>query len=620
MKKTDFKPVVFLLILLAMSFFADDSVIGQVSEDKSLVKDPVPLPNYTFNYLYADPKNLIDYYIDESNLSYDKYNLPIFATDRLVPVNSSFLSTQLDKAILYNTVVAGSETLSNPLIQILINDDKAIEDNKQLADAIPRKDKLGWKTDERFMQFANIARLEKESRGSLSPELVSSIMAIVKEYYILPDGKNDEQEILKLSESDVTFDHLKGKVSDDYIPVANHIVSNWKNILRRTPQSTRSSLIPLPRPYIVPGGRFREIYYWDSYFTILGLNESGFKGLSKGMVENFMYLVKQFGFVPNGNRIYYLSRSQPPFLAMMADEIRPDDLTNPANRVWLEDAYRTITHEYYNNWMDPYSHYLPSLGLNRYYDAVGAKRPESWGTDNLKTLNTKEFYQQERAECESGWDFSNRFEQRTMDFIPVDLNSLLYSYEKIFEKWATILGKEDEAVKWAQVAEKRKKQMNKFLWNEKAGMFFDYDMKNQVQSSYKSLATVFPLWVEMATTDQAKAIRDEIVAEFEYPGGVVTSLDKTHEHLQWNYPNGWPPLQWVTVSGLDNYGYQADAKRIATKWMDLNTKYYQSAAKFVEKYNVVNENIDTTGSYPNQDGFGWTNGVYLQILNHILAK
>ncbi|MEW5821304.1 MAG: trehalase family glycosidase [Cyanobacteriota bacterium] len=610
------------LLLIFVILLLNSNIVATCQEDILVNKDnsTIPTPNYTYNYLYADPKNLKDDYIDEANLSYDKYNLPIYATDRLVPVNSSFLTTQLDKAILYNTVVAGSETLSNPLIQILINDDKAVEDNKHYADAIPRNDKLGWKTDERFIQFANIAKLEKEKRGELSPELVSSLKAIINEYYILPDTENDEQEVLKLSVPDVNFKKPGFNISDDYIKAANHIVANWKNLVRRTPQSTKSSLIPLPRPYIVPGGRFREIYYWDSYFTILGLNESGLKGLSRGMVENFMYLVKQFGFIPNGNRIYYLSRSQPPFLAMMAEEVRPDDLSSPSNRVWLEDAYRTITHEYYNNWMDPYSHYVPSIGLNRYYDAVGAKRPESWGTDNLKTSNTRDFYQHERAECESGWDFSNRFDQRSMDFIPVDLNSLLYKYEKLFEKWAKLLGKEEEAKKWADASENRKKQMNKYLWNEKEGMFFDYDMKNQVQSSYKSLATVYPLWVEMATQKQAEAVKNKVITEFEFNGGVVTSLDKTHKNLQWNYPNGWPPLQWLTISGLINYGYNEDAKRIAKKWVDLNTEYYKKLGKFVEKYNIVDENIDTTGSYPNQDGFGWTNGIYLKILSDILSK
>lgn len=602
-----------LLLILPLSPLSAEQLKNENENQSQIGQD------YSYNYLYADPDNLKDAYLLKNELSYDKYNLPIFATDRLVPVNTSFMTTKLDKAILYNTVIASSESLSNPLIKLLVDDDYAVQDNKQYADAIPRKDKLGWKTDERFLQFANIAKIDKEKHGKLSPELVTSIKALINEYYILPDGKKDEQEILKLSIPEVDLSKLQGKVTKDQIEAANHIIHNWKNLVRRTPQTTKSSLIPLPRPYIIPGGRFREIYYWDSYFTILGLNESGLEGLSRGMVENFMYLVKQFGFIPNGNRIYYLSRSQPPFLAMMAEEVRPKDLSVPANRVWLEDAYRTITHEYYNNWMDPYSHYVPSIGLNRYYDAIGAKRPESWGNDNIKTPNTSIFYQNERAECESGWDFSNRFNQRAIDFIPVDLNALLYQYEKILENWATLLGKTEEAEKWHKLAVKRKDLMNKYLWNEKEGMYFDYDLKNRVMSSYKCLATVYPLWAGIADSAQAEKIKDNVISDFEYDGGVVVSLDKSHKMLQWNYPNGWPPHQWLTVSGLKKYGFNADAKRIAAKWVKLNTKVYKKHNKFVEKYNVVENNVDTTGSYPNQDGFGWSNGVYLKMLTDIIA-
>lgn len=559
-------------------------------------------------------------YIDDSSISYDKYNLPIFATDRLVPSNSNYISSNLDKAILYSAVVANSKTLSNPLIQFLIQDDQAVEDNKRYADAIPRKNKLGWNMDQRFIDYYNIAKVEKDRNGKLSPELVNSLKTLLNEYYIFPEPGIDEQESLKLSKSSVSFDNLKDKVSDDYIKAANHIVDNWHNLIRKTPDVSYSSLIPLPKPYIIPGGRFREIYYWDSYFTILGLNKSGYKGISKGMVENFFYLVKQFGFIPNGNRVYYLSRSQPPFLAMMAESVRPDDLYIPSNRVWLEDAYRTTVHEYRNNWMDSYSHYIPSIGLNRYYDAIGAKRPESWGSDNVDTSNDQAFYQNERAECESGWDFSNRFNQRAMDFLPVDLNCLLYQYEKLFEKWAVLLGKKQEAEKWSKLALKRKDLINKYLWNAKEGMYFDYDMKNQVQSSYKSLATMFPLWVGIASPEQARKVKEHIVEEFEFPGGLVTSIDKKHSEYQWNYPNGWPPLQWVAIDSLYKYGFKDDSKRIAKKWLDINTKFYQKANKFVEKYNVVDKNIITTGGYPNQDGFGWTNGVYLQVLTEIIAN
>ena len=545
------------------------------------------------------------------NSHFVKYNKPIYATDNLIIENSKDLPNDLDKELLYNLAFSSSETFSNPLIRLLISNDKALEDNKSYADAILRDKTHSWKNDIRFKDYYNKAKQELNSSGTISHSLLIKIKSLINEYYIIPDNTIGEQTIECIDIPQVNADNIPEKYRKAYL----HIVQNWKNLLRKTPDKTKSSLIPLPNNYIVPGGRFREIYYWDSYFTIMGLNLSGLNNISKDMVGNFLYLVKQFGFVPNGNRIYYLSRSQPPFLAMMAEEVRPKVLPVKSNKEWLENVYRVITHEYRNNWMNPETHYVASIGLNRYYDAISTKRPESWGDDNAKTHNTPEFYKNERTECESGWDFSDRFQQKALNYIPVDLNSLLYEYEVLFEKWAMLLGKDDEANYWEDQADKRQQLIYKYLWNDEDGMFYDYDYVNKTQSKYKSLATVFPLWVELASKDQAKKVRDNIVNYFEFKGGVVTSLDKKHTKYQWNYPNGWPPLQLITIQSLLYYGYDSDAKRIADKWLDLNLKYYNSTGKFLEKYNVVDLTINTTGSYPNQDGFGWTNGVFLKILD-----
>lgn len=539
------------------------------------------------------------------------YNKPIYATKCITRDMLSGFTNGLDKGILYDMSFAYSDTLSNSLIGLLISDENALEDNKSYADAILKDIKSDWKKDSRFEKYFNKAKRELYSSGKISPRLLADVKSLMGEYYLIPDVNIDEQQPVTIEIPVIDLDYLP----DKYKKSALHIVQNWKNLVRKTPEQTRSSLIPLPNKYIVPGGRFREVYYWDSYFTILGLNISGLSSVSKGMVDNFLYLVKQFGFVPNGNRIYYLSRSQPPFLAMMAEEVRPDDLSIKENKEWLEDAYNIIIHEYKNNWMNPGTHYVPTIGLNRYYDAISKKRPESWGSDNVDTHNTAIFYQNERSECESGWDFSNRFDQKALDYIPVDLNSLLYKYEMLFEKWALLLSKDDEARYWKEQALKRKILIDKYLWNQEDGMYYDYNFKNGVQSSYKSLAAVYPLWVGLASEDQARSVKTNIVDLFEFDGGVVTSLDKSHQKLQWNYPNGWPPLQWITIDSLNKYGYTSDAKRIADKWIDLNLKYFDSTGKFLEKYNVVDLTINTTGSYPNQDGFGWTNGVYLKILD-----
>lgn len=551
--------------------------------------------------------------IDQRSIgnTFDKYSSPIHATSNLVKEPSGNMASGLDQGLLYDMVFASSETFSNPLVWLLISDDRALEDNKSYADVIIKDHKTSWKEDTRFLMYLKKAKLELETSGNISSSLLAKIKSLINEYYLIPDSNIEEQEVVDIEIPPIKLDGIPEKYRKSFL----HIVQNWKNLVRKTPTETKSSLIPLPKNYIVPGGRFRELYYWDSYFTILGLNLSGLNNVSRDMVDNFLYLVKQFGFVPNGNRIYYLSRSQPPFLAMMAEEVRPNDLSIKVNRDWLENTYRVVTHEYSNNWMNPETHYLSSIGLNRYYDAISTKRPESWGDDNIETHNTPVFYQNERAECESGWDFSNRFDQKALEFVPVDLNSLLYKYEKLFEKWALLLDRKEEAKEWNIKALKRKQLIDKYLWNSRDGMYYDYNFMKGVQSNYKSLSTVYPLWVGLASEEQAKLVKTNIVDSFEFDGGVVTALDTTHQKLQWNYPNGWPPLQWITIDSLNIYGYKSDARRIADKWIELNLKYYDFTGKFLEKYNVVDLTINTTGSYPNQDGFGWTNGVYLKILD-----
>lgn len=538
--------------------------------------------------------------------------------------SKEIMTTGINKGELYDAALNATESLSNPVIRLLIDDGKAIQDNKQYADAFPRPNVASWRTDKKFMELAELGKLQKQQTGNIQPQTAQQMIQLVKQYYILPGNGISEQIKVPLNETltDYKKSPIAAKVPKDYIDAANHIVNNWKNLVRQTPAQTKSSLIPLPHPYVVPGGRFDEVYYWDSYFTILGLKDSGCDKLAKGMVSNFMYMVDKFGFIPNGGRVYYLSRSQPPLLPQMIDEVAPTEKeikVNPEKKEWLEKAYKVATHEYTNEWINS-PHFVPEYGLNRYYDVKDTKRIESWGTDNLETANTKEFFQHERSEAESGWDFSDRYSNRCSDFLSVDLNSILYKNEKNFEKWARMLGKDQEAAKWATTADTRKQQMQKFLWNDKTGMYSDFDIKEKKISDYMSLATTFPLWAGIATPEQAEKVRDNLVNDFEFDGGLVTSLKKPNVERQWNFPNGWPPLECVAIEGLEKYGFLKDTQRITKKWMDLNTKVFKEQGKFVEKYNVVRNNVDTGGTYPLQDGFGWTNGVYLHLLNNISSK
>lgn len=549
-------------------------------------------------------------------------SLAILASKQIVKEDIN--SINLDKSVLYEEALKATDSLSNPVILMLINDKKAVQDNKQYADAIPKTNMQNWRSEERFITLSCKAAEEIKAYGYITNATVEKMKQLVNEYYILPVGGLSEQQKVILNEKLVNYKNLpiKNKVPNEYLDAANHIVINWANLIRKTPEKTKSSLIPLPNPYVVPGGRFDEIYYWDSYFTILGLKESGYNKLTKDMVENFMYMVDKFGFIPNGNRIYYLTRSQPPFLTQMIDEIAPSEKElseNNESRLWLEKAYNTAVKEYTNNWMkSPY--YVSGYGLNRYYDSKNIKRIESYGTDNQETINSKEFFQHERSEAESGWDFSDRFDNRCSDFLAVDLNSILYKNEKTFEKWAKMLGKNEESQKWAKLAEKRKRNMYKYLWNENIEFFSDFDIKNRKKSDYKSLASAFPLWAELATYEQANKVRNILVRDFEFNGGLVTSLKAPNIDKQWNYPNGWAPLEYISIKGLENYGFLKDVRRITKKWMDLNTKIYKEKGKFIEKYNVVENNDETGGTYPLQDGFGWTNGIYLYLLNNVVAK
>lgn len=349
------------------------------------------------------------------------------------------------------------------------------------------------------------------------------------------------------------------------------------------------TLIGLPNPYVVPNGSFfDEMYYWDSYFTLLGLLEQDQIDIAKGMVENCFYLLDEYGFVPNANRTYYLTRSQPPLLASMvtamADAV--DDTEG-----WYEKALPYLQTEYEEYWtVEP--HLVPGTGLSRYFDDSG---------------------EDEHAEDESGWDLTPRFEQRATEFLPIDLNSYLYSYEQTIADIYEFRGDETASV-WRDRANTRRDRVVARMWDEEAGLFFDYDYVNKRQSSVRSLATFVPLWVGMATDSQAERIIAQLDL-FEYDGGVVTcDQDYGMPERQWNYPNGWPPLQWIVIEGLAEYGYTDEARRLTDKWIATCEAVYSDTGLFWEKYDVVEGDIGTDDRrYDVQEGFSWTNAVYIAL-------
>lgn len=405
-----------------------------------------------------------------------------------------------------------------------------------------------------------------------------------------------------------------------------HLDRLWP-LLRRAPDRVEagSSLLPLPHPYIVPGGRFREIYYWDSYFTMLGLRVSGEEGAIEGMIENFAHLLRTYGHIPNGNRTYYLSRSQPPFFALMVELLA--ERKGPSVYARYLPELRA-EHAYWSDATAPTKHRVEigdAVSLARYYDQQNTPRPESFVEDEAVFQQVgaerPEVYRQLRSAAESGWDFSTRWfgdgrtleSIRTLELVPVDLNCLLYQLERTLARACAESGETEDEARFAAAAERRKRAILQFCWSAEQGFFCDYDLTAKQTSDALTLAGLFPLFVGIATPEQAESVKRVVERRFLKPGGLVTTL--VHSGQQWDAPNGWAPLQWVAIGGLEKYGFHALANEIATRWIGLNAAVYARTGKLMEKYNVEDLSLDAGGGeYPGQDGFGWTNGVLLRLL------
>ncbi len=406
--------------------------------------------------------------------------------------------------------------------------------------------------------------------------------------------------------------------SNTDLDLADHIKSLWPHLTRPADDAENpGSKIPLPYPYIVPGGRFREIYYWDSYFTMLGLVEDGLVDMVENMVMNFAFLVDEVGFIPNGNRNYFSTRSQPPFFAMMVDllaSVKGEEvLVKLLPQLQKEYDFWTKTNP--KRVID-----LQGFGFSRYWDESIGPRQESYIEDMEMQGFSPEMARDLRAACESGWDFSSRWLEDDMDLatiqatniIPLDLNCLLHFAEGLLSRAYLLSGNQELAGHFAQKADRRKQLLNSLCFDKKEGGYFDRLLAENDLSSKKTLAMLFPLFLNIAEPEMAASVAKTIESEFLMPGGVQTTLVKNGQ--QWDAPNGWAPLQWVAVKGLSNYGFNDLAKEIASRWTSLNERVFKQTGKMMEKYNVVDADLEAGGGeYPVQDGFGWSNGVYLAM-------
>jgi len=467
-------------------------------------------------------------------------------------------------------------------------------DSKTFVDCIAKK------------SATEINKLYKTNKGAENFDLKS----FVEEHFIIPPSISSDFEA-----------DMKKNASE-------HVASLWEVLKRASDKDTEgSTLLALPKPYIVPGGRFREVYYWDSYFTMLGLKESGEVEMIKNMLDNFAFLIEKVGHIPNGNRSYYITRSQPPFFSQMVKlyaEIKGEEVYREYEKAllaeyqfWMKGAENLMGDK-----LDANDHVVSTeYGmLNRYFDIGTTPRQESHREDFElvgNRTNAKKMYSDLRSGAESGWDYSSRWFAdaqnmstiETTDIIPVDLNSLIYGLEEIIVTKLNI-GEEKQTLVSKRM-EDRKRFINEVCFASDWS-YRDYNWKEGRVTERKSLAMVYPLFFGIATQSQADKIKEQVSGTLLRPGGVVTSIYNTGQ--QWDAPNGWAPLQWMTVAGLENYGHSELAVEISERWTKLNEKVYKNTGKFVEKYNVEDLSLEAGGGeYPVQDGFGWSNGVYLAM-------
>jgi alpha,alpha-trehalase len=482
---------------------------------------------------------------------------------------------------------------------VAVQSAKLFPDSKTFADAVPKS------APEQILSRFDAA----------TPNSREALQAFVAENFVLP--------------AQVTGTELP---IAEHVSITRHIDLLWDQLTRTTTSAPPySSLLPLPEAYVVPGGRFRELYYWDSYFTMLGLVESGRHDLAEHMVRDFASLIDKYGHVPNGTRTYYLSRSQPPFFYAMVGLLEPKDPAASYSR-FLPQLRRE-----YAFWMAGEKNLnkgtahrrvvsLPDGAvLNRYWDDADTPRDESYREDTGLAQKSgripSQLYRDVRAAAESGWDFSSRWfaDGKTLEtidtteIVPIDLNSLLFGLEQAIGAGCARIHDAACVTEFAHRAAARRAAVNRYLWDAAGGVFHDYRWVKHAQVPRLSAATLYPLFVALASRAQAQAVAATVSRELLKAGGIVTTPLVTGQ--QWDAPNGWPPVQWIGVSGLRHYAISPLADTVACRWIVSVNRVYAQSSKLVEKYDVMTTGrVGGGGEYPLQDGFGWTNGVMRKLM------
>jgi alpha,alpha-trehalase len=535
-----------------------------------------------------------------------------------------------------------------------------------------------------WLPFASTATWAAEAKNSAPESGLSPILTYISSGWdTLTRSMTDCQTVVdpKLTEASVLYlpadfapppavQELQKRCKVDVQPLPAVV----KTPGQIDPSHLAPGLLYLEHKYVVPGGRFNEMYGWDSYFIILGLVRAGRIDLARGMVENFFFEIEHYGTILNANRAYYLTRSQPPFLTSMILEVyEADKAAGHEDRAWLERAYAYASRDYESWNREP--HVAGSTGLSRYYDFGNGPAPESlkdeadsyrkvagyfllhpqpgrnYLTENsgdsgpvlgrsysvqicdaVKTMARPEceaartislspdYYKADRSMRESGFDISFRFGPygaATHHYAPICLNSLLYKTEKDLQAMAETLGRKDDAQQWLRRANTRKDRIQKYLWDPGRRLFFDYDFETGVRSNYEYITTFYPLWAGLATPEQAQELVRNL-GIFEQRGGLAMS--STDASVQWDYPYGWAPTQIVAIEGLRRYGFNDDANRISYNFLSTIAENFRRDGTIREKYNVVTRSSESgvhAGYQQNVIGFGWTNAAFLLFLHEL---
>jgi alpha,alpha-trehalase len=475
---------------------------------------------------------------------------------------------------------------------------RVFADGKTFADAVPK------------VPPAQILAAYRAAR----PATPDALKAFVEKNFSLPSQANGAE------------------LPVERVGIAQHIDSLWNTLSRSSSSAPPySSLLSVPEPYVVPGGRFREMYYWDSYFTMLGLARSGRQDLLEHMVRDFAYLIDTYGHVPNGTRSYYLSRSQPPFFFAMVGLLKAEDPAAAYAR-YLPQLRRE-----YGFWMQGETGLKRGTAhrrviampdgstLNRYWDDADTPREESFREDSELARSSgripQQLYRDLRAAAESGWDFSSRWFADgqnlatidTTEIVPVDLNSLLFGLETAIRSGCERAADAPCAAEFARRTAARRSAVNRYLWNAADGIYLDFRFTKRQPVRRISAATLYPLFVGLADEPQAAAVAQALSRDLLKAGGIVTTPVASGQ--QWDAPNGWPPLQWVGISGLRRYAISPLAQLVACRWMLNVNRVYGETGKLVEKYDVTaTGRPGGGGESPTQDGFGWTNGVMRELM------